>query len=470
MQPKSNVKKNFLYNAFYQILVIIIPLITTPYLARIIGPKGTGIYSYNQSIASYFSMFIVLGLVNYGSRTISLVKDKEEDIKKNFWSIYFTQFFCGIFVIICYLIYVKFWASNKVVAKLFIMYLVGYLFDVSWFLTGLEEFKTLTLRNTIIKIFTFISIFVFVKKETDVYKYVFIYTLGTLVSALLIWPIVLKRVKGIYYNFHLIVKHIKPNLILFVPVIAISLYKVMDKIMLGNMTNMKQVGYYESCERILNVPMAFINALGIVMLPRMTNLYKNNENITFSTYMDKSISFVMFLSTSISFGIMAVSKEFVPIFFGKGYSICINIFLILLPSVIFMGFANVIRTQYLIPKQKDRIYIFSIFFGAIVNLIINLLLIPKFQVIGACIGTFLAEFTVCISQILCIKKELPIKKYIFSSFKYFIIAIIMFFIIFFINVKISIGMLIIKVILGATIYITLLIILERIIFIKNEKR
>lgn len=467
MRKITSVKRNFIYNASYQLLVIIIPLITTPYLARIIGPNGTGIYSYNASICSYFSMFILLGLQNYGSRTISAIKNSDLKVTETFWSIYLFQFFCGIIVLSLYLVYIELFSSNKIASSLFIMSLLGYMFDISWFISGLEEFKILTLRNTIVKLLTVIAIFLFVKTKNDVYKYILIYTFGNMISAFLLWSIIPRYIKKFYFDIKKIKEHIKPNLILFIPIVAISLYKIMDKIMLGYMVNTIEVGFYETTERILNVPMALINALGIVMLPRMSSIYNRDANNNDAgKYIEKSIRFVMFLSTAISIGIMSVAKEFVPVFFGDGYEACIHLFWVLFPSVIFMGFANVIRTQYLIPRKMDRSYIVSIFCGAVVNLVFNTIMIPKYMSVGAGVGTLLAEATVCVIQCVAVRKQLPIMLYISKSLKYCFAALIMFGINVWINLGSGINALIEKIMLGGIIYVLVLMLF----WIGNSKK
>ena len=200
--------------------------------------------------------------------------------------------------------------------------------------------------------------------------------------------------------------------------------------MLGVLANKAEVGYYDSSEKIIQIPMALITSLGTVMLPRMSNLFANSNADIAEKMFSKSINLALFLSTSIGFGIMAIGKTFVPWFYGDGFMKCITLFNILLPSCIFLSFANVIRTQYLIPNEKDREFIISVIMGAGINLIINALLIPKFGSIGAAIGTLIAEATVCIVQVVFVYRELPMKKYIFYSFKYVLSGFIMFIIVY----------------------------------------
>lgn len=449
----KSVKKNFLYNTFYQLLLILIPLITTPYVSRILGATGIGLYSYNYSIAYYFAMFAILGLNNYGNRTIAMVRDQKDELSREFWSIYAMQFMASIIVIFAYSTYIYYF-NNETMGWIMLFYMLSTLFDINWFFFGLEEFKLTVTRNTIIRIITTFLIFVMIKTKNDIYLYALLMVLSNLISQIVIWPFVKRYVNYSKISIKDIIKHIKPNLILFVPVIAISIYKILDKIMLGAMTNVTEVGFYESSEKIINIPMAIITSLGTVMLPKMSNLVKNEDNKSSSKYMYISILVAMFTSSSLSFGIMGVSNEFVPLFFGNGFEPCIDLFKLLLPICIFTAFANVIRTQYLIPNKKDKIYIVSVFLGAVVNVCINYLLIPKFQANGAAIGTFFAEISVCIYQTYKVRYDVPVKKYMLEAIPFMFSGIIMYMIL----IKISfnnMGLLenlVLKILIGAVIY------------------
>ena len=422
----TSIKKNFAYNTFYQILAILIPLITTPYLTRTLGATGIGEYSYAYSIAYYFVMIMQLGLNNYGNREIAKNRDDIGKRSITFWSIYIMQFICSLFSISIYCIYIIIYTRSKIMLITMIPYIISGALDINWFFFGMEEFKITVLRNTIIKIFTTISIFLFVKDSSDITIYAYIMTMGMLFTQIVMWPFLKGHINYVRISRQDVLKHVKPNLILFIPVVAISLYKMMDKIMLGTLANKAEVGYYDSSEKIIQIPMALITSLGTVMLPRMSNLFANANDDIAEKMFSKSINLALFLSTSIGFGIMAIGKTFVPLFYGNGFMKCITLFNILLPSCIFLSFANVIRTQYLIPNEKDREFIMSVIMGAAINLIINTLLIPKFGSIGAAIGTLIAEATVCIVQVVFVYKELPMKKYIFDSFKYFLSGFIMF--------------------------------------------
>ena len=453
----NSIKKNFIYNSLYQILIMFIPLITTPYISRVLGANGIGTYSYAYSIASYFVLFIMLGINNYGNRTIARIRDDNDELSKSFWSIYAMQFFLGIIVNIFYVLYV-FKISNDIYVSLsMFFYVLSATFDINWLFFGLEKFKMTVIRNTVIKIVTTICIFLFVKTSNDIIIYCLIMTIGMLFSQIVLWPYVLKNIKLYRPNFCDVKKHIKPNLVLFITVIAVSLFNIMDKIMLGLMTSKIEVGFYDSSQKIIAIPTALITSLGTVMLPRMSNVVEKDEKQS-NKLIYISIIFAMFLSTSMCFGIMGVSREFVPVFYGKGYEKCIMLFLILLPTCLFLAFANVIRTQYLLPHQMDRAYVVSAILGATVNVIGNLIMIPKYGSIGASISTLLAEAVVCFYQSNSVKKYQPILFYITKSIPFLVSGITMFICLFIVSLDFSnVISLAIKIIMGACIYFIILI-------------
>ncbi len=454
-----SVKKNLIYNFVYQILAILQPLITTPYISRVLGPTRTGEYSYSYAIAYYFVMITMLGLNNYGNRTIAVIRDDKDKLSMEFWSIYIMQLTVGIISSLVYLAYGILF-SNKLMTWILFLYVLSAIFDINWFFFGMEQFRITVTRNTIIKIITTICVFVFVKDQNDIYKYALIMVSGIFISQLILWKFLFDYVVIKKICFAGVIKHIKPNVILFIPILAVSLYKVMDKIMLGVMTTKTEVGLYESSERIIQIPMALIQSTGTVMLPKMSNLFSKRDSEKAKNIFSLSIMLVMFLSSSMCFGIMGVARYFVPLYYGKGYLKCIDLFQILLPSCIFLAFANVIRTQYLIPKKKDAIFISSVVIGSIINLIINCLLIPKKASIGAAIGTLLAEVAVCVYQTYSVRKDIEIFLYIKNSLLFVIPAVIMYLILDIIDLPFTLFVnLLFLIIIGLSVYIIILLLL-----------
>ncbi len=424
---KISIKTNYIYNIAYQILILIIPLITIPYLSRIFLASGIGIYSYTYSIVYYFMIFTLLGVNNYGNRSIAKVAKDKEKLSKTFWQIYIFQLIMGIIMLITYLLYVIFLAKEyKTIAIIQSIYIISAMLDISWFYFGLEEFKTTITRNVIVKVINLVLIFVCIKSFNDLNKYTLIMSSMALLSQLVLWIPLFRKVNFVKLKKVDVIKHIKPNLTLFIPVIAISLYKIMDKIMLGLMCDVSEVGYYENAEKIINVPLVIITSLGTVMLPHISNMLSNGNMKVVKEYIAKSIKFIMCITAPMCLGLVAIAKKFSMLYFGTDFQKTGILIMILSISLLFIAFANVIRTQYLIPNEKDKIYIISTFLGAVVNLLTNLILINKLGSIGACIATVLAEFIVMFYQIISIKKELEIKKYILDTVPFIIKAIIMY--------------------------------------------
>lgn len=451
----SSSKKNFIYNLIYQILILIIPLITTPYLSRVVGAEGVGIYSYTYSIVYYFMLLTLLGVNNYGNRTIAKVRDDKKSLSKNFLGIYFFQLIMGILMSLIYLLYISFLCNDyKNIAIIQFLYIISAILDINWFFFGIEEFKKTITRNTFVKISSVILIFLFVKGPDDLWKYTIIMSGMTCLSQIILWFFLKNKIDFVKINIKDILKHVKQNLILFVPVIAVSLYKMMDKIMLGSLSNVTEVAFYENAEKIVNIPMTLITALGTVMLPRMSNIVANGEKNKIKNTIEKSEKFVLFMSFAMCFGLIGIGYNFASLYFGIEFQKTGTLIMMLSATLPFLAFANVLRTQYLIPNEMDKEYIISVSLGAIINLIMNAILIPKFSSVGACVGTICAEATVAIYQSFALRKELKIIQYLKNGFQFFVKSCIMFIVIYVINyVEMNAYLrLILQVIVGTGIY------------------
>lgn len=422
----SNLKKNIAYNFIYQLLILILPFVTAPYLSRTLGANGIGTYSFSQSMTLYFMYFSLLGLSNYGNRCIANVQGNKNLRSKVFWEIFFMQIITFMISLIAYIIYTYYFAVDKLAAKIMGIWFISSLFDINWFFFGMEQFKLTVIRNTIIKLLSVIGIFIFVKSESDVYIYITIMACSALVSQLCLWTYLKKFIYFVKPTWKKIFQHFKPNFILFIPVIAVSIYKIMDKVMLGYMSTMAQVGYFENSEKIINMVVSLIVAIGTVMLPRMTVLASEDNIEKSKKYIDNTMLIVQIYVNAALFGLIAISDQFCKVYFGNGFTESGIILCYLAVTVVFLGCGNVIRTQFIIPNNKDKIYINSAIWGAITNVIINLILIPKLEAVGAAIGTVCAEFVVCAYQLFMVRKDVNIKKYLKYQVVFLVIGCIMF--------------------------------------------
>lgn len=407
----SSTKKNFIYSSLYQVLVLVLPLITTPYVSRVFGAENLGVYSYTNTIAQYFVIFAMLGLNNYGNRAVAMTRDDKEELNAVFSEIYTMQLVTGILSLLVYVVYAVFVAQDyKTYSLILTLYVLSAVFDINWLFFGLEKFKLTVTRNSIIKIGSVVAILVLVKTKDDLWIYTSIYAVSMLLSTIALWPYARKEVKYHFPKAQDVLKHIKPNMVMFIPVIAVSIYKYMDKLMLGGFSK-TETGYYENVEKIMTVALGFITAFGNVMLPRMSNMVARKDVAGVRQTIATSMRFVLGLSCALTFGMVAVAPEFVGLYFGKGFEPCITVMIALAPTMIFQSWANVIRTQYLIPFKHDNVYVGSVVFGALINFIINYLMIPKYGALGAVAGTIIAEASVAIIQTVAVRKELNVSLY-----------------------------------------------------------
>lgn len=431
MKEESSPKKNLIYNLIYQILILIIPFITAPYLSRTVGANGVGTYSYTYSIVYYFVIISMLGINNYGNREIAKNRGNKEKLSETFWGIYIIECITTIAMLILYIIYtIVFSNQYKDIALIQTIFIVASLFDVNWFFFGMEKFKSTITRNTIIKIITTVLIFVFVKNNNDIWKYTLIMSGMTFLSQIILWPILLKNINFMPIKKIEFKKHIKPCVVLFIPVIAISIYKLMDKIMIGAITDVNEVGYYENGEKIISICFSVVNAIGTVMLPRISNLLSTGDNNKIKEYISKSIKFTMFITFPMCFGLIAIADEFAIIYYGEQFIRSGIVMKLLAITVPVASWATIVRTQYLIPNEKDKEYLVSVCIGAIINVILNIIFIPKYGCIGACYGTIVSEIFVMIIQTNIARKSLNIGKYLKDSIPFLIKSICMFTIIY----------------------------------------
>ncbi len=297
------------------------------------------------------------------------------------------------------------------------------------FVFGLEKFKFTTIRSVLVRLGTVAAIFLFVKERSDLVVYTTILSVGNLIAAIAVWPFVLKYLGFKKPTLGGILKHLKPNLILFFPVIAVSIYHLMARLMLGSFSTEEEVGFYTYAERITQIPNTLILALNSVLMPRMANLYAKNDRNTTKSLMDRVMLFAMSMSVLMAFGLAGVAPIFAPWFYGDEFTRCGLFIVLLCPIIIFKGWAGVLRTQYIIPKGRDKVYIISLTTGAFVSLLLNLVLIPKYSGIGAVIGTLGAELSVCLVQFALIRREIPFGVYLKDGLVFCGFGIIMYIVI-----------------------------------------
>ena len=461
---KKSLTKNYIYNLIYQILALILPIITAPYVSRVLGAENIGIYSYTLSISAYFILFGSLGIALYGQREIAYKQKSRYKRSRAFWEILILR---TITMAISLLIFHFTFATGKeyqIYYKILILEIIGNCFDISWFFQGMEEFKKTVTRNTVVKLISVICIFVFVKTKNDLHIYFIIYVLSILIGNLSLWLYLPKYIKNIPVKQLNIFRHLKPTISLFIPQIAIQVYTLLDRTMVGAIiTDKSEVGYYDQGQKIIKMLLTIVTSLGTVMLPRIASTFASGKKEEINTYMKKSFNMVFLIAFPLMFGIIAVSKAFVPVFFGPGYDKVIILMSVISPIILLIGLSNVTGTQYLLPTRRQKEYTTSVVCGAIINLVLNSFLIWKYGAIGASIGTVIAEFTVTAVQAYFVRKDFNFKKVLLLSKNYIISSIAMFVLCFglsnLIN-KNAILSICLQVILGAITYFIILFLMK----------
>lgn len=426
MKEKS-VKKNYLYNLIYQILTLILPIITTPYISRTLGPSQIGVYSYTNSIVTYFILFGSLGVSLYGQREIAYIGDDVTKRKKTFWEIILLRFISIAISMFLYYFAIVRNSEYMVYYKILGIYLIASALDISWLFQGLEDFKKTVGRNLIVRTISVILVFIFIKKPEDLTKFLLIYSLADLIGNISLWFYLPKLLKGEKLSKINIFRHFIPIIILFVPQIAVRIYNIMDKTMLGKMiVDKAELGNYEESYKIINVLFTLISSLGLVMLPKIASLYNKGEKERLKVYLSKSFNFVFFLTFPMTFGIIAVAKEFIPFFLGAGYDRAIVITGVLAPLLILSGITNVTGTQYMLSVKKHKEYTISILAGLIVNVILNALFIKTYKAVGAAFATIIAQAVVVAVQVAYVKNEIDTKNMLKMTHNYFLASVVMF--------------------------------------------
>ena len=418
------VLRNYAYNLSYQLLVIILPIITTPYVTRVFSSNDLGTYGYFNSIVTYFILLATLGVANYGTKEIS---SHRNDIRKNFWGIYTLQFGATCLSILLYIILCfAFSFMQNPVAYILGLSLLSKGMDISWLFQGLEDFRKITVRNITVKLVGVVSIFLFVKSPGDLYLYVSLLTVFELLGQLSMWFPAREFIGKPHLDLYYAKQHLKPVILLFLPQIAISLYVTLDRTMLGALASTTDVGIYDQALKLVNILLTLVTSLGSVMLPRVSNLLSkgNNEAVNRMHQMSFLIYNLVIFPTIA--GMLIINNDFVKFFLGNDFQEARYAIAIMIFRMFFIGWTNIMGIQILIPHNKNKEFLTSTTVPAIVSVGLNLLLLPKFGYIGAAIVSVLTEVFVWGIQLYFTRKylkDVPIFK---STVKIFLASILMY--------------------------------------------
>lgn len=430
----NKIVKNYIYNLLYNVLVLLAPLITAPYLARVLGATRLGIYSYVNSVTSVVISISLVGLSSYGSRQVAYERDDKEHLSKIFSNIISLRFGLGILGTLIYFLFAGF-SNYQYYFALYYIYYLGNVLDCTWLFVGVEDMKIPALKNTLAKIISIAGIFLLVKTKDDLSKYIFILAISSFIGMIVSYPQLRKYIFPQKPDIKSFVQHYKGALILFLPGLVSTIYLQIDKVMIEWLTNKTdQISFYDQAEKIVMIPLTFITVLSTVMMPRIANEFANNHKKSIENLLIKSCKVSLFLAYPLMFGIAAIANDFIPWYLGEEFSATITALVILSPIVISNTLVGISGTQYFIATNQTGILLKSNIFAAIMNIVINAILIPRYGYVGAAAATLLSNYTLVIVQYFTLGKQIKIRKMFRHTFKYFISSIIMFGVVFGISV------------------------------------
>ena len=449
---KKNTAKNYVYNLLYNIFLLIVPLITTPYVSRVLAASGVGQYSFVFSLTTYFTMFGALGFTYYAQREIARYQDDKKKQTLIFWEIFICKIVSvGLAMAVnLTLVFTGVYGDNTQLMLIATITIGATLFDISFLFQGNEHFGIIVIRNIVFRIVGIVCIFVFVKKPSDLWLYALIQALIVIASNISLWISLPKYLVKFSPKELSIKRHILPTLRLFIPTVAISVYTVLDRTLIGIMipgtvtviednqfvvktyANIEN-GYYEQAEKIVKMCMVAVTSLSAVMIPKNSSYFQKGMYEEVKNNIYKAISFAFFLGFPVMFGLAAVAMNFSPWFFGPGYDTVPYLIMMFSPLIIFIGLSGIFGNQYLIPAGKDGIFTLSVVFGSVINLGLNLVLIRYYWSIGAVIASVISEIAVMTFQYIYLRKIFSLKRILLSGVKYLILGAIMFAVVFPLN-------------------------------------
>ncbi len=388
-----SLRKNYFYTVAIQLVSMLTPLVTAPYVARVLGSDGVGTYSYVLSVATVFSLFAALGLSAYGLREISRVRDDPEAVSRLFWELTLLRFATTLLTVALYALLCRWVGDWRVYGAMSLLILATGL-DLTWFFQAMERFGALMLRHLAVKVLGVVLVFALVRDRGDVAIYALIQTGTTLLSNLLLWP-GLRGMVGWRRQGGRPFSHLRPSLVYFVPAIATSVYTVLDKTMLGVITrDMAQNGYYESAHKIIRLLLALLTSLNVVVGVRTSYLFGQHREGEVRSHLLDTYRFMCALAFPLCGGLMACGYGFAVAFFGPDFAAAGGMLTLFAPLLFIIGTSNVLGSLYLTPGGYRRLSNRAILTGAGVNLVLNLLLIPRFGGYGAVVASVAAELTI----------------------------------------------------------------------------
>lgn len=462
---------NIILNSLYQVFIILIPIITIPYVSRVIGPASLGINSYYTAISLFLGYFILMGIAQLGPKEISQANIDERNT--TFFELWSIQVLSGIVVLIGYLISILF-SKNSFFLTLQIPYLLSVILDISWFYIGIQEMKTVIARNVFIKCLSLILIFIFVKHSKDLWIYMLINSTSTLLSNLFFWIGLKKNLnneKSIGFKIFFGKKYFRNALILLIPQMAAQMYTTVDKIVVNHFTSETELSFYDQSQKMARIILAIITSISVVLMPVIAKY--DNENNQKSIVKVLKLSLDIMCSSSFLFMYVLIlnSESFVPWFFGSSFSPMVKNMQIASLIILPISIGSVFSNQFALAKGYYKAYSIPYIVGAIFNPILNIVLVPIFHSVGASISLLITECMVCILRIFLVRKNLNLKYFLSDYSRLFITFIFSLFIgnFIYLELKSAILTILINGFIELILFIVLIFAFNRPFFIRNRE-
>ena len=406
---EKSLKKNFCMNAILTMSQFIFPLITFPYVSRILLAEGTGKVSFATSIISYFAMFAQLGIPTYGIRACAQVRNDKKKLSKTAQVIFIINIIMSILAYIVFFIALCNVPRLKDEKTLLIIVSATIFFNaigMEWLYKALEQYTYITIRSVIFKFIALIAMFLLIHQQSDYIIYgaisIFASSASNIFNFFNVHKYISLRPVG-EYNFK---QHLKAVSVFFALSCAATIYVNLDTVMLGFMKTNVDVGYYNAAVKIKTILVSIVTSLGTVLLPRASYYVEHGLKEDFYRITKKAINFVFLVATPLMLYFMFFAKEGIFFLSGNTYGGAIVPMQIIMPTLFFIGLTNIMGMQILVPLGKENIVLYSEIVGAVVDLAINYILIPKYASAGAAIGTLVAEIAVWIVQYIYLRKQI----------------------------------------------------------------
>lgn len=407
MHEKS-IKSNFFLNVILTVSTIIVPLITFPYVSRVLLPEGIGKVTFATSIITYFSLLIQLGIPTYGIKAVACTRDDRETLSKTVKGLMIINLTMSFAVYGCFLITlfnIPRLSNDKMLYLILSVTLLTDSLGAEWLYKGLEKYGYITIRSMIFKFIALIGIFIFVKSSIDYYVYGFFTVFASVASNICNFVCLKKYIVKIRINRKDVVVLIKPILMLFAMTVATTVYTNMDNIMIGIMNSEIEVGYYSTAVTIRRALLMIVTSLGAVMLPRTSFYISHNMIEKFNYLSQKAVHFVTLLAIPITAFTIIVADIGIKIYAGESFLPASSVLRIIAPTIILAGWSNITGIQMLVSLNKEKMVVISVVTGAVVDFFLNLLLIPSYKSCGAAFSTVIAEIVVLVIQLIALGKK-----------------------------------------------------------------